>query len=227
VADKFSHDGSGLERYASVFNGVEVNSTFYRTHRNATLLGWSASVPAEFRFSFKMPRVITHDERLQGDGARLKEFVRQVAMVGDRLGPLLVQLPPTLEYDPEVAARFFEMLRSNFAGEIAIEPRHITWLKAHDLFHRYDVVQVIADPPVITGDFRSAVSGRFGYLRLHGAPRTYYSRYDDDFIAGLAKSILASQAELIWCVFDNTASGAAIQNALSLETKISATPISL
>jgi uncharacterized protein YecE (DUF72 family) len=90
-------------------------------------------------------------------------------------------------------------------------------LEAEALFKKYYVARVAADPPFFGDEFNPLVTEQFGYLRLHGKPKVYYSSYSDDFIVQLADALLASKAALIWCVFDNTASGAAIYNALALK----------
>src|SRR5580704_8863494 len=109
--DLFGPGPNHLARYAGRFNAVEINSSFYKPHRPATYARWAASVPAGFRFSVKLPRAITH-------GARLKEvpaldvFLEQVCSLGDRLGPLLIQLPPSLAFDAQVVAHFLDSLRT-------------------------------------------------------------------------------------------------------------------
>src|SRR3954465_6896167 len=95
AADRFPAEGSSLERYAAVFDAVEINSSFHRPHRRATYERWAQSVPADFRFSVKLPRTITHDAALAGCEALLNRFADEVSGLGDKLGALLVQLPPT------------------------------------------------------------------------------------------------------------------------------------
>ncbi|MFC7739592.1 DUF72 domain-containing protein, partial [Roseomonas sp. GCM10028921] len=110
-AADFDADGSHLERYARRLSAVEINSSFYRPHRPATYARWAASVPDGFRFSAKVPRTVTHDRRLKEAGELLQRFVGEVRALGDRLGPLLVQLPPSLRYEEEVADRFLAGFR--------------------------------------------------------------------------------------------------------------------
>lgn len=91
---RFPEAGTLLERYAARFDAVEINSSFYRPHRPSTYARWAASVPAGFRFSLKLPREITHTRRLVEVAEPLDRFLGEVAALGERLGPVLVQLPP-------------------------------------------------------------------------------------------------------------------------------------
>lgn len=217
----FDAGASHLARYATRFDAVEINSSFYRRHRAATYARWAASVPATFRFSVKVPKAITHGARLIEPDAALDEFVGDVGALGTTLGCLLVQLPPSLQLDPTVAEQFFVALRARYAGWIALEPRHITWFgsDAEALLTRYRVARVAADPPrapdaMVPGGWPGLV-----YYRMHGSPRTYYSEYDDSRLGQLAAEIMAYARDdvPVWCIFDNTALGAATPNALELQ----------
>src|ERR1700750_903455 len=114
LADRFPADGTHLARYARRFTAVEINSSFYRPHRPATYARWAASVPSGFRFAVKLPRRITHLDRLSAPGAAPPSFLPGVGALGARLGVLLVQLPPSLAFAPDVAAGFFATLRDRF-----------------------------------------------------------------------------------------------------------------
>src|SRR5687768_14132718 len=126
-ASAFPPDGSHLARYAAVFGGVEINSSFYRPHRHATYEKWASSVPASFRFAVKVPRTITHEHALADVDELLDAFLSQCSSLGPALGPLLVQLPPSRQFDEPVATGFFDTLRRRHAGPVVIEPRHASW----------------------------------------------------------------------------------------------------
>src|SRR6187551_1744235 len=111
---RFPPGESILARYAKVLSAVEINSTFHRPHRASTFERWAASVPRGFRFSVKLPRTITHDQRLTRSSAQLEAFLAELAPLHSRLGCLLVQLPPSLEFDARVARAFFTALRKRF-----------------------------------------------------------------------------------------------------------------
>jgi len=106
-AAHFAEEGSHLERYARTFSVVEINSSFYRPHRRATYERWAASVPPDFRFAVKMPKQITHELRLVNSREPLHRFLDEAGALGAKLGPLLVQLPPSLSFDEQNAAAFF------------------------------------------------------------------------------------------------------------------------
>lgn len=218
MADQFPPEGAGLARYTARFDGVEVNSTFYRSHRASTYARWVTLTPAHFRFAVKLPRSITHEARLAGAAPLVAAFRAEAQQLGDKLGPLLVQLPPSLAFDRSLADRFFGELRQLWPETVVLEPRHPSWFGAEaDLLlvdHR--VGRVAADPA--RHPTASAPGGWSGvaYWRLHGTPRMYYSAYEDTALSALASNIRAQAASEAWCVFDNTASGAAAADALRL-----------
>jgi len=215
----FPDTGTHLQRYAAQLSAVEINSSFYRPHQPQTYRRWAESVPSTFRFSVKIPKLITHVQRLQNCEALLDEFLAQCTQLGDKLGCLLIQLPPSLAYDAEVAAGFFRMLRQRYEGSVVLEPRHETWRAASGLLIEQRIARVAADPSPITGG--GVASGWSGvrYWRLHGSPRIYYSDYELSRLQVLAAQIQASvrAGAETWCVFDNTAGGFATGNALSLQ----------
>jgi uncharacterized protein YecE (DUF72 family) len=215
---EFPPDGSHLERYAAVFRGVEINSSFYRQHRRGTYERWAASVPADFRFAVKVPRAITHDQRLVAADVLLEVFLDEVRGLGTKLGPLLVQLPPSLALHEETADEFFATLRGMHAGEIVCEPRHASWFDARGeaLLVAHRVARAGADPALSPAAARPGGDGGLAYLRLHGSPRMYYSDYSAEHLVGLAGRLRAWSGVPRWCMFDNTTLGAAAGNALDL-----------
>lgn len=215
----FAAGGTHLHRYATQLTAVEINSSFYRAHRPQTYMRWAQSVPASFRFSVKLPKLITHVQRLQGCEPLLDEFLSQSTALGESLGCLLLQLPPSLIYDELIAAAFFRALRQRFAGPVVLEPRHESWLNAQALLVEERIGRVAADPsPISGGDTPGGWPG-IQYWRWHGSPRVYHSEYDHMSLQALARQVhIAQQAGVVtWCIFDNTASGFAVGNALALQ----------
>ncbi|MCX8995487.1 DUF72 domain-containing protein [Rhizobiaceae bacterium BDR2-2] len=212
VADRFAREGSGLTRYASVFAGVEINSTFYRRHKPSTFARWAESVPGSFRFSVKIPREITHVRAMKDIRERFDIFLEDIAPLGEKRGPLLFQLPPSLAFDPDEMETALKTIRNADQGMIVIEVRHKSWRpdEAVALLRKYSVDRVLADPAPVWSAETFTDPPR--YVRLHGKPKIYYSRYTDEEIRSFSRR-LASDS---WCVFDNTASGAAIENALTM-----------
>jgi uncharacterized protein YecE (DUF72 family) len=208
---------SHLERYAGRLNCVEINSSFHRPHRRSTWERWAAVTPEKFRFAVKAPKTVTHAARLVNTGGLLLEFFTAVQGLGNKLGPVLVQLPPTLGFDEGIAHEFFTTLRELHTGAVALEPRHVSWFasSADRLLRDFEIARVAADPP--KGSDLAAHPGAWGHLRywrLHGAPRTYYSRYDESRLSQFAAEIRKGLIEETWVIFDNTAMGHAAVDAL-------------
>jgi uncharacterized protein YecE (DUF72 family) len=219
--------GSHLQRYAAVLSAVEINSSFYRPHRPQTYVRWRESTPTSFRFSVKVPRQISHERRLVDVDEMLERFIDETANLEEKLGCLLLQLPPTLKFDMRVAAGFLDRITSKTRTKLMCEPRHPSWfgLNVNELLEEYQVTRVAADPAI--GDTGSATVPRSDttYFRLHGTPDMYKSPYSEKYLSDLAGRIrqLTHEGQKVWCVFDNTANGAALGNALFLQCRISST----
>lgn len=223
TAHRFAGEGTYLQRYARVFRGAEINSSFYRTHLRTTYARWADSTPAGFQFAVKLPRLITHENQLRRSMPALDQFLEQISGLGAKRGPILAQLPPSFAFDRRVVARFLDRLRQRDDGLVVCEPRHPTWFSnsADNLLRSYQIGRVAADPPRGPGDGRPGGWKGVVYVRLHGTPRMYWSRYSQAFIEQLARVLQAELAHAhVWCVFDNTAAGAAIDNAWELATTI-------
>ncbi|MBV6822095.1 DUF72 domain-containing protein [Pseudomonas sp. PD9R] len=214
----FPMNGTHLQRYATQLSGVEINSSFYRPHRRQTYVRWAASVPLGFRFCVKVPKEISHVRRLQRCDRELDEFLSQCSGLEDRLGCLLVQLPPSLTFEASVAEAFFSALRQRFSGDVVLEPRHESWTDAEPLLVRYCIAQAAVDPPRTRYDSTPRGWSGLKYWRLHGSPRIYYSAYALRWLEELAIEIqnAAATTRAVWCMFDNTASGAALRDALRM-----------
>ncbi len=218
VAPLFPAGGTHLERYAQVLSAVEINSSFYRPHRAATYARWRDSVPPSFRFSVKLPREITHERRLRDTATAVDVFLDAACHLGERFGCLLVQMPPSLAFDATTADALFSHLRDRVGAAIACEPRHQSWFgpEAAALLAQFDVARVLADPEVAL-DPAPALYQDTVYVRLHGSPVIYHSDYPAVFLQENAAWLLEQQSlgRQVWCIFDNTASGAAMPNALA------------
>jgi uncharacterized protein YecE (DUF72 family) len=222
----FPVQGSHLERYAAVFNAVEINSSFYRPHRPATYERWAASVPEEFRFAVKIPKTITHEQRLKGAGDLLERFLLEVNGLGPKLGPLLLQLPPSLVFEPGTSDGFLRELRSRAPGSIVCEPRHRSWFtpEVNSLLDDLRIARVAADPAPVSGAGEPGGWRGLSYWRLHGSPRIYYSSYSAEAVAHMADQLVTDRAACreAWCIFDNTAAFAATRDALSTKERVEA-----
>jgi uncharacterized protein YecE (DUF72 family) len=219
--------GTHLQRYARTFRGAEINTTFYRRHEEPTYARWARSTAPSFRFAVKVPRIITHELRLQGAAAVLDQFLRDTSALKSKRGPLLVQLPPSFEFDARITASFFELLRQRTAGLVVCEPRHASWFSpdAEALLQRFEVGRVAADPTTIAGADRPGGWPGIVYYRLHGSPRKYWSTYDRPFLERIADAIRRVPASTpAWAIFDNTAGGMALENAWELSALLNDEP---
>jgi uncharacterized protein YecE (DUF72 family) len=222
--DQVPSGGSHLERYARQLNAVEINSSFYRPHRRATYQRWAQSVPDDFRFSVKIPKAITHEAGLVDYGALLDRFVDEVTGLGGKLGVLLVQLPPKSAFKKRIANTFFRGLRARIATNVVLEPRHPSWLApgVDGWLSERGIARVAADPAPVAGADKPGGRKALAYYRWHGSPRIYYSDYGAAALAALRRRLKEDPARDAWCIFDNTAAGAALGNALELKRSLQA-----
>ncbi|MBA2686263.1 MAG: DUF72 domain-containing protein [Gemmatimonadaceae bacterium] len=222
VAAEFPANGSALARYSSVFSAVEINSTFRRSHQAKTYERWRETVPPAFRFAIKTPQLLTHDARLVDCSAGISIFLAEISALGAKLGPILLQLPPSLDFDANVVGRFCEMLAPDDRFTVACEPRHASWFNAdvNSWLAERRIARVAADPVLHPGAGEPGGWRGLSYYRLHGSPRVYYSSYDAEQIVSLRARLEKDDAKEKWCIFDNTASGVATPNAIALNSSI-------
>ncbi|MEP6567843.1 MAG: DUF72 domain-containing protein, partial [Mesorhizobium sp.] len=199
--EDFPQPGSHLERYAGRLPVVEIDTSFYKPHRRETYERWARSVPDHFRFAVKIPKAVTHERRLAGCEDLVEAFLQQADSLGHKLAVLLVQLPPSLPFEPKVAGDFFDMLCKRTQARLACEPRHPSWFEAEAeaLLAGRQISRVAADPA--PGPAAAVPGGWPGlaYFRWYGAPRVYYSDYDAetlDRIGQQVKTAAASGAEV-------------------------------
>jgi uncharacterized protein YecE (DUF72 family) len=217
LRDRFGDGESNLARYATRFDCVEINSSFHRRHRAATWARWAASVPDAFQFCAKLPKTITHVAKLREVDGLLAEFIEDVSGLGAKLAVILVQLPPKLAFEPEVALPFLAALRSATPARIVCEPRHLSWFEDAPEQHlaEHQIARVAADPAPVPAAAHPGGDTGFHYWRLHGSPQIYRSSYDAERLEHYA-ALMKRAAGGAWCIFDNTASSAATGNALAL-----------
>lgn len=219
LADAFGPGDSRLQRYATRLNAVEINTSFYKSHRRKAYAGWAAAVGLDFRFGVRMSQQATHVGRLN-DLQAIGYFLDDVIGLGQKMGPILVQLPPSLAFAEAQAERFFAHLRLQYRDDLVCEPRHPTWFgdAADQVLARQRVARVAVDPAPVP---KAALPGGWqdlAYYRLHGSPHLYHSAYSAEFLATLAQTLQATAATArVWCIFDNIVSGAGVANALALQ----------
>ncbi len=172
-----------------------------------TFAKWREETPKDFCFSAKLPRSVTHFGKLQKNFDEIEEFFVRVGELGEKFFGTLVQLPPSLQYNEEIFGTFIETMRKKYSGKIFLEPRHPSWKECD--FSVFNVLPVVSDP-----SFVELEPGDPAYFRLHGSPKLYHSSYQENFLQELATKLKFYKEAVV--VFNNTASGAAIQNALQL-----------
>ena len=216
----FPETGSHLERYAALFNAAEINSSFHRAHRTETYARWAAAVPADFRFSVKLPKEMSHTQQLRACARPLKKFLGEIEGLGSRLGCILIQLPPSFAYRRASVGSFLKLFRRRFDGPAVLEARHATWFEpaVEAFLHEFAIGLVGSDPALCAAAAMPGRASKIQYFRLHGSPRMYYSSYDEAHLQDLSARLLERSVggRQPWCIFDNTAHGFATSNALRL-----------
>jgi len=213
-----------LAHYATRFDAVEVNATFYHALRPAVMQGWYEQTPARFRFCLKGHRWITHVERLRVDAAAIARERERAAPLRHKLAVMLWQLPHTLGRDLARLRGFSALLRAWPGTRHAIELRDPSWFddEVAACLHEHDIAAVQSD----AADWPcwDAVTASFVYVRLHGHAVTYVSGYAPRALARWADRVAAWRADGrdVFVFFDNTDAGRAPRDARSLTQRCAA-----
>ena len=217
-ADTQSH----LAYYAQHFDCVEINSSFYRSHRRETYQRWRDSTTARFRFAVKMPLSITHESGLRNARRELSGFFAEIEGLGPKLAVIFIQLPPSLEFTARTVRTFLQRLPRLPDLHVVCEPRHMSWFSksADAVLLRAGVSRAAVDPAIIDAAAVPGGARQFAYYRWHGSPRMYYSSYRAAHLTSLAATLSEAEPREAWCIFDNTARYAAWRNAAYLESAL-------
>jgi len=213
-----------LEYYTSRFNCVELNSSFYHLPLKTTIKGWVNRTPLEFKFCPKMSRFITHQKKLADIEGALKRYFNVFEEMKDKLGPVLIQLPPGLSYDKSLICDFLDLIK-NYYGHyrFALETRHKSWIRdeVFDLLSGYRIAFVIADSGNRFPYFET-VTADFAYLRFHGREQLYASDYSENDLRLYAEKISGwlNEDEEVWVFFNNDYHGFAVKNAEKLREMV-------
>ncbi|MFW6379224.1 MAG: DUF72 domain-containing protein [Guyparkeria sp.] len=205
-----------LSFYARRFSTVEINATFYRLPRIETVESWRDSVPPGFRFAVKASRYITHLKKLKDPASSTVRFFERIDRLGDRLGPILFQLPPRWRVNVDRLGTFLESLPRGY--RYAFEFRDPSWWTPaiHDLLAAHGAACCEFDLDGQTGPRWTTAD--FVYLRLHGPDGPYQGSYDDDSLQEWARMIRSRETEGrdVHCYFDNDAEAQAPGDAQRL-----------
>ena len=215
-------DKSRLTYYASLFNSVEINSSFYKVPMAATVQKWAESVPENFRFTFKLWREITHNKGLEFKPEDVDHFMQTIDWAGDKKGCLLVQFPPSLKI---AKIRQLEKLlgcitksNENRQWKVFLEFRNMTWYHddVEDLLEYHHAGLVIHDKPLSATPFRDS-AGECIYVRFHGPDGDYKGSYTEDFLHEYAQYIQGwnEEGKAVFVYFNNTM-GEAVRNLMTL-----------
>ncbi len=208
--------GEWLGYYSRRFHTAEINNSFYRLPKPETWRKWRATVTAGFLFSVKAHRLITHQKKLKNSTGYLENFLEHADLLGDRLGPVLFQLPPTWHANAERLAAFVERLP---AGRHVFEFRHESWLaeKILDVLRDHGIAFCCYDMPGRKWPIHA--TARFGYMRFHGAGQEKYAgRYHRNTLRRWARILghLAQDVNELFIYFNNDYRAHAIDNARTL-----------
>jgi len=209
-----------LEFYARSFDCTELNASFYRLPSESMVEGWMRRTPDDFRFSVKTNRMVTHRRRLRNVEADIDAFMQRFAPLQPKIGPVLVQTPPSLAWDRDTVEAFLDLLTTRYPHyRYAVEPRHDSWFENEslDLLRRYRLALVIADSGRRFPSREVAVTD-FVYIRFHGPSGLYTSCYTTEMLASWAERIREWEREGrdVWAFFNNDVGGHAVRNALEL-----------
>lgn len=219
-------DQPRLSYYASLFNSIEINSSFYKVPMGATVKKWADSVPDNFRFTYKLWREITHNKGLAFDAAAVARFMDVINEAGAKKGSLLVQFPPSVKADslPQLMQllRIIRQTDPALQWHTAVEFRHQSWYqeKTYRLLDEYQMGMVIHDLPASATPLMET-EANFIYLRFHGPNNGYRGSYSDDFLQEYAAYICdwLADGKTVYAYFNNTM-GAAVHNLATLNSMV-------
>jgi uncharacterized protein YecE (DUF72 family) len=221
---------SRLTYYATFFNSIEINSSFYKIPRLATIAKWAAQVPDQFKFTFKLFKEITHAKNLNFNSADVAQFMENISAVGDKKGCLLVQFPPSLTNDHinrlDKLLNAIQQVDPTQLWKVAVEFRSGSWYNedVYELLNFYNATMVIHDKGA-SATPRSDLQSELIYVRFHGPAGNYRGSYTDDFLGEYESYIneWLEDGKTVYVYFNNTM-GEAFQNLRTLNDFAHARP---
>jgi uncharacterized protein YecE (DUF72 family) len=205
-----------LQFYARQFTTVELNNSFYKLPSEKAFTAWRESTPNNFIFAVKVSRFITHIKRLRNLDSAVENFLSRADFLGEKLGPLLYQLPPNMKRNDELLQNFLSSLPPKY--QHVIEFRHESWIDdaVFDILRRYNVGLCVFDMPGFSCPL--VATSDFAYVRFHGSEGLYSSCYSDEELSQWAQRIarLRQKVKASYIYFNNDAEAFAVENAITL-----------
>jgi len=209
-----------LEFYTRHFPTVELNNSFYRLPTEKAFSNWRDTSPEGFVYAVKGSRFITHIKRLKDVQEPVETFLGRARHLGQKLGPLLYQLPPNMHRNDERLDAFLTLLPKGLRH--VVEFRHESWLDegVFDILRRHNVGFCVFDMPDLPCPL--VATAGFAYIRFHGSTGLYWSCYSDEELEDWAQKIsgLGKKLDTVYIYFNNDAEGFAIKNARTLGEKL-------
>lgn len=209
-----------FDHYATTFDTVELNTSFYRLPRAESFAKWRDQAPPGFRYAVKAPRFVTHMKKLKECAGPVEEFIGRARRLGAAIGPILYQLPPRWAFNRERLEAFVALLPRDL--DHVFEFREKSWLTEEvlALLDDHGVSFCAHDMPGLATPRRA--SGPIAYVRFHGGTGKYVGRYPDDVLLGWTDWIVAQarSGRDVWCYFNNDIGGHAIEDALTLRAMV-------
>jgi uncharacterized protein YecE (DUF72 family) len=207
-----------LSFYAQQFSTVELNNSFYRVPSEKAFTTWRESTPENFVFAVKVNRYITHIKKLKDLGPAVEDFLSRADFLGEKLGPLLYQLPPSMKRNDELLQSFLSSLPRK--ARHVVEFRHESWIDdaVFDILRRHNTGLCVFDMPGLSCPMVATTD--FAYVRFHGSEGLYSSRYSDEELSRWAERIarLSENVRASYIYFNNDAEAFAVKNAMTLRS---------
>jgi uncharacterized protein YecE (DUF72 family) len=206
--------------YAEQFDTSEINMSFYNLPKIQTVENWATKAPKGFKFCPKLSRYITHMKKLHDPDEPLEKFFTVFEPLQKLMGPVLVQLPPMVKFNYDLAENFFKALKVYRKNEFVLEVRHDSWLKDDSLtlMSKYNIGLVISQSGKVF-PYSEMVTAKNIYIRFHGPKELYASQYSTQMLASYANKFASwiDEGHLIWAFFNNDIHGYAFADAKRLK----------
>lgn len=210
---KSSKPSEWFKYYAQHFDTVEINSSFYHFPMEKNVRSWMKGAPNNFIFTVKAPRIITHFKKFRETDELVKRFYNVISTLGERLGCILFQLPPSMKFSEEMLEKILNQLDPRFRN--VLEFRHKSWwkTKVKRVLREYNTAFCTVSAPGLPDDI--VITADFGYIRFHGKDAWYRYDYSDDELRAWARRV-KRRGKIFFIYFNNDFDAYAPFNALKL-----------